>query len=652
MKTKLVSLFLILFFLAFSAFAQTTPVPSRNMDKEKLLWQELEKLTPGQVEAFKQATEALDANDYETAVKLYTQVAENSPKFDAAMRRLGFAYAALGKRKEALTWLEKAAKENSSSTNLSSLAQVLGFSTDKYKPSKEESERALKLAKTACEKDQEANIYDFENLGVVAEIAIDLERQEEICQASTKLSEKYPDLMQTHYYSYVCAAYQKDWIKAEEEIKKAESLGLSKELTNKILASGISSEASFWRYTFYALYLTIAWVFGLVALFILGKIFSNLTLKAIKSHDPNLTNPLANNLRKHYRNLINFACFYYYLSMPMVVFLVIAIAGSIIYGFVMMGRIPIKLALIIGVGAIMTVVAVVRSFFIKVDSSDPGRSLKEEEAPGLWQLTREVAQAVGTRPIDEIRITPETDMAVYEKGSWREKSQDSARRVLILGVALLNDFDQNAFRAVLAHEYGHFSNRDTAGGDIALRVHNDMIKFVLAIALSGQAVWWNLGYQFLRVYDFIFRRISHGATRLQEVMADQISAMKYGGQAFEEGLRHVIQREVEFSHFANKEIDEAISTHRAISNLYKLEIKPETNLTDKINEIITTPTSEDDTHPCPMDRFIFVNQIKTLSQLQTNGMVWDLFTDKEELTKEMSLLIAKSVARSEVNIPI
>ncbi len=299
----------------------------------------------------------------------------------------------------------------------------------------------------------------------------------------------------------------------------------------------------------------------------------------------------------------------------------------------------------------MTVVAAIRSFFIKVDSSDPGRNLKEEEAPALWQLTKDVAQAIGTRPIDEIRITPVTDIAVYEKGTWREKSQDRAKRVLILGIALLNDFNQNAFRAVLAHEYGHFSNRDTAGGDIALRVSNDMVKFAVAMALSDQAVWWNLAYQFLRVYDFIFRRISYGATRLQEIMADQVAAMKYGGQAFEEGLRHVIRREVEFSYCANKEIDDALSTHRAIANLYKLEVKPEVDLTDRINEIITAPTSEDDSHPCPIDRFRFVNRIKSEYQNQCNEMVWNLFANKEELTQEMSVLIAKKIARSEINIP-
>src|SRR5262249_15448771 len=148
----------------------------------------------------------------------------------------------------------------------------------------------------------------------------------------------------------------------------------------------------------------------------------------------------------------------------------------------------------------------------------------------------EVAEAVGTRPIDGIRITAGCDLAVYEKGSFREKLQDKAERNLILGVGVLNGMHTNAFRAVLAHEYGHFSHRDTAGGDVALRVDQDMVKFAYALAYSGQAVWWNLGFQFVRLYHFLFRRITHGATRLQEILADRVAVRNYSAASFEEGL--------------------------------------------------------------------------------------------------------------------
>jgi hypothetical protein len=81
-----------------------------------------------------------------------------------------------------------------------------------------------------------------------------------------------------------------------------------------------------------------------------------------------------------------------------------------------------------------------------------------------------------------------------------------------------------------------------------------MMNFAIALACSRQAVPWNVAFQFLRFYHFLFRRISHGATRLQEVLADRAAAGLYGAQAFEEGLRHVVRRQVEFRNVALNEV--------------------------------------------------------------------------------------------------
>ena len=397
-------------------------------------------------------------------------------------------------------------------------------------------------------------------------------------------------------------------------------------------------------YLYYSLYLVVAWLVGLALLFMLGKLFSNFTLRSIEESDPNgATSAKEISLRSRYKRLINVAGVYYYVSLPVVIFLVLAVAGSILYVFFMIGRIPIKLALIVVIGAVVTIYKMIRSLFVKIESEDPGRALKPEEAPGLWALTREVAQAVGTRPIDEIRVTPGCELAVYEKGGFREKLQDRAKRILILGVGALNGMRQNAFRAVLAHEYGHFSHRDTAGGDVALRVDRDMMKFAYAMALAGQAVWWNIAFQFLRVYHFIFRRITHGATRLQEVLADRVAVRNYGAGSFEEGLRHVIRREVEFNRVASKEIQDATEARRDLKNLYHLQVSPETfdqqMIETEINDIITRPTTEDDTHPSPIDRFRLAQRIACDNPPSSNAMVWDLFASRESLTAEMSKLI-------------
>ena len=95
---------------------------------------------------------------------------------------------------------------------------------------------------------------------------------------------------------------------------------------------------------------------------------SNLTLRSIEEADPNgatATGAKEISLRSLYKRLINVAGVYYYISLPVVIFLVLGVAGSILYGFLMIGQIPIKLALIVAVAAVVTVYKMIRSLFIK-----------------------------------------------------------------------------------------------------------------------------------------------------------------------------------------------------------------------------------------------------------------------------------------------
>jgi hypothetical protein len=316
----------------------------------------------------------------------------------------------------------------------------------------------------------------------------------------------------------------------------------------------------------------------------------------------------------------------------------------ILYAFLMIGHVPIKLIVILGLGALFTIMAMIKSLFIRVKSSDPGRPLQRAEAEPLWKLTEEVAQSVGTRPIDEIRITPGTELAVYERGTWRQKMRNHAHRILILGTGVLSGFKQNDFRCVLAHEYGHFSNRDTAGGDIALRVRTDILKFYFAMRAAGQATYFNAAFHFLRIYNFIFRRISHGATRLQEILADRVAAQIYGAPAFEGGLTHVIRRSLEFEAAANQEIKNSIETRRPLQNLYDLPALQSTKLEADLQKALNRQTSDDDTHPAPRDRFRLISKLREPACPPRDGEVWELFSDPEGVRREMVALIEEQVA--------
>jgi Zn-dependent protease with chaperone function/tetratricopeptide (TPR) repeat protein len=636
MQTRYYLIGPIILLLALTTFAQSN---ERDMEREASILKKLQSIAPRSVETFKAATAALDDGDYSEAARLYEEVFKKAPDFDPVMRRLGLSLRGAGREEEGMALLDMAVRKNRSPENLISFANGLAFPGNGQKAFKEIMERALLLAKEAAR----ANTYnDPSYWATVAELSAELNKVTDLREAAGMLVKQYPDLMATHYYSGILAAADEDWTKAEDEIKKAQSLGLPVEAANQILASGIHTRATVWRYVYYSLYLIGAWAIGLVLLFVLGKVFSKATLQWIEKSDPNA--PAGGNdlpIRKNYRRLLNVGGVYYYISIPVVAFLVLAAAVAITYGFLMLGTIPIKFVLLLHLGAIVTVYKMIRSLFIKIKSEDPGRSLQEDEAPALWALAREVAQTVDTRPVDEIRVTPGTEMAVYERGSFRERVQDRAHRILILGVGTLNGFNQNAFRAVLAHEYGHFRHRDTAGGDVAIRVNNDMMKFAVALIESGHAVPWNVAFQFLRVYHFIFTRISHGATRLQEVLADRVAASKYSAEAFEQGLTHVIRRNVEFEDVTYWEVTNATKARRDVQNLYELKVSEEKRIEEKLQEAINRPTSEDDTHPSPIERFRYARRISCSNELPDAGMVWDLFTNREAITAEMSSLINK-----------
>src|SRR5262249_20297161 len=106
-------------------------------------------------------------------------------------------------------------------------------------------------------------------------------------------------------------------------------------------------------------------------------------------------------LRRWYRRLINVAGIYYYLSLPMVLIVSIALPLALGYAVLMvpyLNLLLVGLILLIGLGGILTAISGLRAAFVRVRPFDEGRVVTEAELPHLWALVREVAGAVGTRP--------------------------------------------------------------------------------------------------------------------------------------------------------------------------------------------------------------------------------------------------------------
>lgn len=628
----------------FGSFAQ-----ERDMKKERDITLQLQAIAPDYIDEFTKGTTALDEGAYAEADSLYSIVYQHAPDFDPVIRRLGTVKCSLGQRTEGIALCEKALEINRSYANIMMIVSCLITPEDSLNgPPRDDLQRAIYLLNEATSlpdyEERDCNIL----LGQIALQNNDIVR---FRQATNVLMARHRDVMVSHYFGALLAANDADWATADREIRIARKMGLSAEEMNQFMDSGvrtelerIENEKNKWSDAKLLMWIVLTWIAGFITLYIAGLLLSRYTLRSIEKRIIAGDLQSGTTLRRVYKILINSAGFYYYISLPIVLLLVLAIAGVIIYTCFMIGQVPIKLLIILIIGVAITVFGMLRSLFLKADRTEPGRPLKVEEAPELFNLTKDVAATMGTRPIDEIRITPDTDLAVYETGSWREKLGDNGKRVLIIGTGMLKDFEKNAFRAVLAHEYGHFSHRDTAGGGVALRVRNDMANYYFSLYTAGQAVWWNVAFLFLRFYNFLFIRISAGATRLQEVLADRVAAQTYGVQSFQNGLTFVIKRSIEFVTLANSEIEDAEKNNRPYNNLYELKGNMGETLEKELELALSRKTSEDDTHPSPVDRFRYVQGITESHPTNDSGCVSDFFTDWNALTQEMTETIRRIVA--------
>ena len=635
MKTVQLSLILIFSIISTQLQAQAQ---TRDRHKEEVIEKQLQDIDPSLVSTFKAATLAMDSQKYKTADSLYSIVNAKAPTFDPMLRRRGAIQLSLGNTEAGIEFCKKAVEAEESAYNLFSLAEgymILKDSTKLF-----DIQQLLKKAVSLPNGD------DVDILATYAQICFQRNELEDAESAITIMKEKHPKNMLTHYYSAVLHAYQEEWREAKKEILKAQDAGLPQEDVDAFLDMGINTELLKINIAIYLGIIIGVWGLGLLALFLIGKLFSNSTLKAIENNSLETSAAKPGGwLRSGYKSLINIAGFYYYISLPIILVLVVSVTVGIVYLFLLIGRIPIYLVFLLIIGAIATIYSMIKSLLLKVEYTDPGRELTKEEAPLLYQLTDEVAQIMSTRPIEEIRITPLSDLAVYEKGSRKEKRNDEGKRILILGTAVLKDFKKGDFKAVLAHEYGHFTHRDTAGGEVALRVQNDITKYFIALINAEQNTIWNIAFHFLRLYDFIFRRISHGATRLQEVLADRIAVETSGATTFINGLTHVIKSNIEFGKYADIEIEDAIETKRPLSNLYELKGNLDATIKEELEQALNSKTTEDDTHPSPADRFRYIQGIKAPSVLEDATLVKELFQDWNALTAEMTQTIESRIER-------
>lgn len=610
------------------------PSPSFEAASERFdarLLEQLAALDPDVREQWRAANEARDAGDDERAAELYGEVLDLQPEFDHALRRRCGVRMNQGRQNDAYTDCNAAYELQASPENAVVLAMVLSSATN----ARRDEQRARTLARFALH-DAGADIPTYV---AICEVALQLEDQALMDGCSARLRELDEQSWEAQLFTSFAAASRGQVDEARAALERAHDAGLDDALYEELDDSFVKMESPFVRYGRMAGWALLAWIGLAAALIVAGVALSRLTLAEANRalHDPAASaHAKESRLHRAYAAILWLCCGYYYVSVPLVLLSVVALGGAIVLGFLYIGHVPIKLLFLVVVLVGGTVFAVLKSFFARPNDAPPGEPLDLDEAPLLRQTLDEVAAKVGTRPVDEVYLEVGADIAVFERGGLLAKLRGQGQRCLLLGVAVLEGMDMQAFKAILAHEYGHFSNEDTAGGNFALAVRRSIVHSAQGLAELGAAAWYNPAWLFLNGFHKLFLRISQGASRLQEVLADRWAARSYGASSFERGLRHAIAVDLQFERHANAALQEVFESKGLLPNIYRYTTAEPaitaSELEAKVEEAVDAEPSPYASHPRPADRFRWARAIAPRDPDEgSSEPAWTLFPDRASI---------------------
>jgi heat shock protein HtpX len=164
----------------------------------------------------------------------------------------------------------------------------------------------------------------------------------------------------------------------------------------------------------------------------------------------------------------------------------------------------------------------------------PGPALTAKQDPRLFAEIESVARSVGQAPPSEVYLVPDVNAWVGQRGGIMGFG---SRRVMGLGLPLMRVLSRSEFRAVLAHEFGHYHGGDTKLGPWIYKTRGAIVRTLASLGgKDGRGSWLQKPFLW---YGKMFLRITHAISRRQEFVADELAARAVGSKPLITGLRTV-----------------------------------------------------------------------------------------------------------------
>jgi Zn-dependent protease with chaperone function len=166
------------------------------------------------------------------------------------------------------------------------------------------------------------------------------------------------------------------------------------------------------------------------------------------------------------------------------------------------------------------------------DNFDPIEPrLAKDAQPQLFTEVEDVGRKLEQKPPAEVYIDGRVNASVSQRGGLMGIG---SRRVMFIGLPLLQGMTTAEFRSVLAHEFGHYHSGDTTLGPWLYKTRAAIGR---ALESLSERDYVKRPFQ---LYAILFLRTTLAVSRRQEYAADMLAARHYGGSTHISALRKFI----------------------------------------------------------------------------------------------------------------
>jgi len=394
---------------------------------------------------------------------------------------------------------------------------------------------------------------------------------------------------------------------------------------------------------------------GLVLLSSLGSLLSNHEVGKLSHAQLGLLQsqetPSERAAGRLYQVVLWFGTALFYVSIPMMVALSLVFGGVLLYAVFQLPRVPVLLALGALLIALGSAWAVVRSLFLPRPRQEEGRRLTPEEEPRLFAALAEVAQVAASGMVDRVHLEANHVIGVGETGGLWRVLAGRGERVLHLGFAAVPGLTLDELKAILAHEFGHFSHGETRLTPFIHRTTQTMGSMARRMAnLGALVVVLSPVYWFLHLFAAIYLQVTAAHSRRRELLADRAAALAYGGDTFGRALQRYVELSDTFDRAALGILEGLREAGHPCRDLYRCvlaahEVVPPRLRALREKEGVHRLGQALDSHPPPDERISRVAGLPAQRPPEP-GPAISLFRDPDAVARELTAeLDARTAAR-------